>query len=230
MSYRNLDPALILETARRLEKRVCERFPEAGLCGVAGELVRLAQDVSTHAESLRAPMWWLRLSLAAVVLGGAAMFLYFGSFLTFERIDRVGFDLVQGVEAVVNTAVLAGIGLIALSRLEARTKQRAVFGGLHGLRSLIHIIDMHQLTKDPSAMGAGIVPTQSSPQRRLSSAELVRYLDYCSEMLSLSGKLAALYAQAVNDEVVADAVNDIENLGTNLSRKIWQKIMLIEPA
>jgi hypothetical protein len=28
--------------------------------------------------------------------------------------------------------------------------------------------------------------------------------------------------------VVVDAVNDIETLGTNLSRKIWQKIMLID--
>ena len=47
-------------------------------------------------------------------------------------------------------------------------------------------------------------------------------------MFSITGKLAALYAQAVNDEVVAEAVNDIENLGTNLSRKVWQKIMLID--
>ena len=62
----------------------------------------------------------------------------------------------------------------------------------------------------------------------MSRSELERYLDYCSEMLSLTGKLAALYAQAVNDSVVASAVNDIENLATNLSRKIWQKIMLLE--
>jgi hypothetical protein len=32
----------------------------------------------------------------------------------------------------------------------------------------------------------------------------------------------------VNDEVVVDAVNDVESLGSNLSRKIWQKIMMIE--
>jgi hypothetical protein len=47
-------------------------------------------------------------------------------------------------------------------------------------------------------------------------------------MLSLTGKLAALYAQSVNDTVVVEAVNDIENLATNLSRKIWQKIMMVE--
>ena len=55
-----------------------------------------------------------------------------------------------------------------------------------------------------------------------------RYLDYCSEMLSITGKIAALFAQSVNDDVVIDGVNDIENLSSNLSRKIWQKITLIE--
>jgi hypothetical protein len=87
---------------------------------------------------------------------------------------------------------------------------------------------MHQLTKDPAALSAGFMPTEHSPVRVLNAADLARYLDYCSEMLSLSGKLAALFAQSVNDEVVVDAVNDVESLGSNLSRKIWQKIMMIE--
>ena len=47
-------------------------------------------------------------------------------------------------------------------------------------------------------------------------------------MLSITGKIAALFAQSVNDDVVIDGVNDIENLSSNLSRKIWQKITLIE--
>ena len=69
--------------------------------------------------------------------------------------------------------------------------------------------------------------TTSSPRRDLSSFELTRYLDYCSEMLSLTGKVAALYAQHFRDEVVLTAVNELENLTTGLSRKIWQKIMIM---
>ena len=57
---------------------------------------------------------------------------------------------------------------------------------------------------------------------------MLRYLDYCSEMLSITGKLAALFAQSVNDEVVIEAVNDVETLGSNLSRKIWQKITMLD--
>ena len=58
--------------------------------------------------------------------------------------------------------------------------------------------------------------------------ELTRYLDYCSEMLSLTAKLAALYAQSSSDAVVIDAVSDLTTLTTNLSSKIWQKITLVQ--
>jgi len=57
---------------------------------------------------------------------------------------------------------------------------------------------------------------------------LGRYLDYCSEMLSLIGKVAALYAQNTQDAVVLAAVDEIETLTTGLSRKIWQKIMILD--
>ena len=58
--------------------------------------------------------------------------------------------------------------------------------------------------------------------------ELVRYLSYCSEMLSLASKAAAVYADNVHDATVVDAVGDIERLTANLSQKIWQKITLVD--
>jgi len=59
-------------------------------------------------------------------------------------------------------------------------------------------------------------------------ATLSRYLDYCSEMLSLTGKIAALYVQTYDDGVALAAVNEVEGLTTGLSRKIWQKLMILE--
>jgi hypothetical protein len=47
-------------------------------------------------------------------------------------------------------------------------------------------------------------------------------------MLSLSGKLAALYAQDFNDPDVIEAASDIEQLATNLSQKVWQKITIVQ--
>jgi hypothetical protein len=98
---------------------------------------------------------------------------------------------------------------------------------LHRLRSLAHIVDMHQLTKDPGHALREIEPTASSPERPLSAEQLIRYLDYCSELLSLISKLAALQAQHLQDSVVLEAVNEIESLTSDLSRKIWQKITIL---
>ena len=77
-------------------------------------------------------------------------------------------------------------------------------------------------------MSSDFPPTAQGSSRLTDAADLARYLDYCSEMLSITGKVAALFAQSVNDDVVIDGVNDIENLSTNLARKIWQKITLIQ--
>lgn len=226
MPFRRLDPQKIIATAQKLEGRIAERFPKAGLRGVGRELVSLSRDTSIAAERLSRPVLWLRFAVGAAILAGAAVFGMVGSFLTFERMASDGADFVQGIEAVINTLVLAGVGLFTLIRMEQRFKRNAAFKGLHALRSMVHIIDMHQLTKDPGALSRSFKPTKSSPERTLGREELLRYLDYCSEMLSLCGKLAALYAQSVNDEVVVNAVNDIEALAGNLSRKIWQKITL----
>lgn len=232
MRYRTLDSKLIIETAERLEERVAERFPDAGLRGVAAELVSLSRDLAKSAKALEAPIWWLRGVIVAAIAAGALMFLFVGTILPLGRISGThdALQSVQGIESSINVILLAAIGFLTLIRSEERIKRKRVFRELHGLRSLIHVIDMHQLTKDPAALSTNFKPTAHSPARITNAADLARYLDYCSEMLSITGKIAALFAQSVNDDVVINAVNDIENLASNLSRKIWQKITLIESA
>jgi hypothetical protein len=226
--YRRLDPARIIDTAQRLEARIADRFPEAGLRRVAAELVSLSRDIADSARRLEEPIWWLRILIAAAVVGGAAVFIFVGTVLPFDRFaEGDASDYVQGIEASINTIIFAALGLLALIRAETGIKRKRVFRELHGLRSLIHVIDMHQLTKDPAALSTDYRRTARSPERITNRADLERYLDYCSEMLSITGKVAALSAQSLDDAVVAEAVNDIEELGTNLSRKIWQKITLI---
>jgi hypothetical protein len=230
MPFRSLDPQKILRTTERLERRITERFPDRGLSAVAREVTALARNVEGEVRDLVPPIWGLRLLVGAVVLAGAAVFLWVGSIIPLNQVGRETFDSVEGVEATINTILLAVVGLIALVRLEARVKGRRVARGLHELRSVIHVIDMHQLTKDPVTLSPDFRPTEASPGRDMTAVEMSRYLDYCSELLAITGKLAALYAQAVPDEGVASAVNDIELLGSSLSRKIWQKITLIDQA
>ncbi len=137
-------------------------------------------------------------------------------------------DFVQAVDAGINDLVFVGIAIFFLATLEARIKRRRALKALHELRSLAHIIDMHQLTKDPHVITNTGQATKSSPKRTMTDFELSRYLDYCSEMLSLIGKVAALYVQRFDDPVALSAVDQIEDLTTGLSRKIWQKIMIID--
>ena len=228
MAYSNLDPEKIIGTAAIIEQRIGERFPGSGLRKLAAELTNLSKALSTDAKALSKPILWLRVLLGMVTFVGALVFVFVGTFLSFDRVGESAFDFVQGVEASINTLVLAGLGFLTLYKWEERIKRRKAHKGLHALRSIIHIIDMHQLTKDPIVFKKDFKPTASSPQRVLSASDLSRYLDYCSEMLAITGKLAALYAQAVPDGEIVDAVNDVESLGSNLSRKMWQKIMILE--
>jgi hypothetical protein len=86
---------------------------------------------------------------------------------------------------------------------------------------------MHQLTKDPESYFSP-AKTGGSAKKRMSPFELNRYLDYCSESLALISKIAALYIQELQDPVLLDAVDDMEDLTAGLSRKIWQKITILE--
>ena len=61
----------------------------------------------------------------------------------------------------------------------------------------------------------------------MNAFELGRYLDYCNEMLSLIGKLAAVYIQRFDDEVALEAVTEVEILTASLCDRIWQKIMFL---
>ncbi len=101
---------------------------------------------------------------------------------------------------------------------------------LHRLRSLAHIIDMHEMSKDPSALLPRRREGGNADDGQLSRADFGRYLDYCSELLSVVSKAAALCAEESTDPVVLDTVSEIENLTTGMSRKIWQKISLLQTA
>ena len=47
-------------------------------------------------------------------------------------------------------------------------------------------------------------------------------------MLSLIGKIGAYYVQDFDDPVALEAVNELEDLTTGLSQKMWQKIMIVQ--
>jgi hypothetical protein len=226
--YRRLEEAQIAGTLTRLRDRITERFPDSGLARVANELLSLSSETAAFIDYARKPHWPIRIGVGAAI-GAMAVVLFTiaRSVQLSTTIDGLP-EFVQAMDAAISTMVFLGATVFFLITLETRLKRRKALAALHQLRSVAHIVDMHQLTKDPERLASPEPDTASSPVRSLSAAELGRYLDYCSELLSLVSKIAALHVQDFNDPVTLAAVNDIENLTTGLSAKIWQKITLLE--
>lgn len=228
MTYRQLDAARIVMTLVQLRRRIGERFPKSSLSRVCEELVKHGQATSERTRQFSRPFYFFRsiswLVIIALMIASIAVFFW----VRWPEEDLDLLDLVQIGEAAINDIVLIGAAIFFLVRLETRMKRKTALRALHELRSAAHIIDMHQLTKDPERLlnRGPIMP--NSPRATMTAFELSRYLDYCSEMLSLTGKLAALYVQSFDDEVVLASVNELESLCTGLGRKIWQKIMILQ--
>ena len=226
--YEKLDSSHIAQTLDTLTARIDERFPGVSLAGVSRELTRLASDSGAALERIKKPRPLLRGAIGLVIACGLAALGALGHVVSKFGLTADAVGLIQGIDATFNILVLTGGVLFYLVTMEQRLKRGKALKDLHKLRSIVHVIDMHQLTKDPSAMLAGGGPTARSPKRTLTSFELMRYLDYCSELLSLTGKVAALYAQVSHDLVVVSAVQQLEQLATSLSQKIWQKILIAQ--
>jgi hypothetical protein len=229
--YRHLDLDRIAATLERLQGRIRERFPSSNLALVAAELLSVAGQTRERAERIQRPNWGLR-SLIALAIG-LLLLLVIGAVWFSWRLGpgpaRLP-DLLQAVDAVVNEIILIGAAIYFLVSLERRIKRRHTLRALHELRSIAHVIDAHQLMKDPEQFlrPRERVSADPPPEREMTRFELSRYLDYCSEMLSLTAKLAAVYAQCHDDPVVLTAVTYVESLAANLSNKIWQKMTILD--
>ncbi|HSQ05037.1 MAG TPA: hypothetical protein VLN59_13420 [Burkholderiales bacterium] len=229
--YTELKLDRIVATIAQLQRRIGERFPESGLSNVAAELHRLGSDQEHLLLRMRRPIWILRIGAALGIAGLLLIVALLGTvaFRVSTHVQSIT-DLLQASESAINDVVVLSLAIFFFLSLETRVKRTRALRALHKLRSIVHIVDMHQLTKDPEHVVAPQRATASSPKRTFTRFELSRYLDYCSELLSLASKLAAVYVQYLNDTVVLDAVNDIETLASTLSNKIWQKIMILDAA
>lgn len=230
--YIELNDSLILSTIQKLEKRIGERFPESGLRQVCLEFETEAKQARTLSLQLGRPIWPVRI---ASVMAGLLLLLVAVSAIAvlvrdFSLRAHSFMEILQVSESALNELIFLALALFFLVSLEKRLKQHTALKAIHRLRSLAHVVDMHQLTKDPAHLLSTHKATDASPQRILTHYELTRYLDYCSEMLALISKVAALFAQYMDDPVILNAVKDMESLTQGLSGKIWQKIMILDLA
>jgi hypothetical protein len=218
----------IQKTIQRLCLRIKEHFPDRDLGNVCNNLHAISEEADETVEWIAKPNYILRLAVyTGIVL--SALFIVHSITVINVNTDGINIaELVQMAGAALDGLALIGAGIIFLVTLENRRKRQRVIHAVNHLRCIAHIIDMHQLSKDPDPIADGSSPTPYLPGQQLTAQELARYLDYCADMLSLVSKTGFLYVQRFHDPVATEAVNDLEDLCTGLARKIWQKIMIIQ--
>ena len=225
--YKQLDYLKVISTIDKLETRINERFPDSSIGRVSFELSETANGAQARIEKIAQPNLWIRFGVITTIISFVVLFIYTISVFDW-RVSKPNLaEVIQITEALINDILLVGAALFFLITLESRTKRKRVLQALHSLRSMAHVIDMHQLTKDPTILTQPHKRTANSPNRRMSAFELQRYLDYCAEMLSLIGKIAALYSESLPEPEIVSAANDIESLCTGLSQKVWQKLVFL---
>lgn len=224
--YSRLDAEKVHATIVRLQRRIKARFPERNLSRVAGEVAEVAWHVAEHQPPVWIGVlkWTCRTVIAVLALLVPGLILYA---IAQGLGDRTHTDWIGIGESAINDLVFAGIAILFLWGLPDRIERARRFRILHRLRSLAHVVDMHQLTKDPDRFQRGFTETTESIDAHLDAAQLSKYLDYCSELLSLIAKTAALLADDTVDAQVLSSVQAIEDITSDLSRKIWQKIALL---
>jgi hypothetical protein len=222
---RQLREEELLKTAERLSRRIEDRFPHSGLSGVAGEVVAILREALVVAERIRRPNIWLRAGLIA-----SGVLLVLGLWLAFRSPDDQAAvwwrRVLNSLDAMKGSAAYLGAIALFLFTLEVRLKRRRALRAVHQLRAMAHLIDMHQLAKDPDRVGDADGPTAGG--RPLTPEGMGHYLHYCTELLALVSKIGHVYVQEFPDVGALTAVDHCESLATGLSQKIWQKIMVLD--
>ncbi len=223
--FRHIEAGRLRETTAWLEKRIRATFPGRALGRLAGDLRDLVGDVEQQCIYLAKPNWPLRLLAGISIL---LLFVLVGA--TFSsvhwQLDTTSWvDLLQGIEAGLNELVMAGLVILFLASLENRRKRGQALSGLRDLRGVAHVIDLHQMTKDPEIALARRL--EGEEVEKLSGEELQLYLSFCADLLSIVGKAAALYGQVLDDSVVLATVDEVESLSARGAAKIWQKLAIV---
>ena len=155
MSDLRLEPAKLIETAQRLERRIVERFEGSGLSRVCAELVKRTTQAEHACEHIRSPQYGLRL-LSGVIIALIVLAALGAGYLALQESAQgpaSWTDVATVGEAIANEVILLAAAIWFFVTLERKRKRDRVLGAMNQLRTLAHLIDIHQLSKNPDTIG-----------------------------------------------------------------------------
>jgi hypothetical protein len=229
-SRTELTREFVTATASKLVSRIDVRFGEC-------ELKRLATLVAATANNshrrLNRPY---RSGLVVKLLVWPGVFaalvgLVYGlSWLKLKVEVNSALDFVQGLDALLGIMVMLGAASWFFLTLGSRLVRRKLTKAVQELRALAHMVDLVQLDKDPDRLNwksSEATPLSPSLGKANTAFLLGRYLDYCAELLSLIGKIGALYSEQVTDTTVLGELAELEKLTNQYRDNIGTKMSSI---
>ena len=209
----HLQSDAVVGNVASLLQRVEQRFPEGHLRQLSADLLEVAKHTEHRVAWLNRPDLGVRLLrlglqalLAIVLVAGTAAQLYVVTTLSGNDIT----EFFQGLDATLNIIVLVAGGTYGLSRLQDELRRRRTLPHLAEIRSLIQVIDLHQFM-------------DHDPQHPPDLADVRQHHGFLAEMLTLTSKIASLYARDTTDGLILRTVNDVDRMARELSLSLMMK-------
>ncbi len=218
MKYNTLIVDHVIRTIRRMDRQIDTYFPDRNLANLSSSIIEFAIRHESDLERIDRPNIPIKLAIGLAISLMSGLVIYW-LYELFIQNDGSGIIFQpQDLDAFINILIFGSAITWFLLNWQAKSKRRFIIGRINELRSFGHVIDMHQLTKDPFF----------DDEMEMSDDDLIRYLDYCGDLLSCCSKLAATYLEHTDDELVVQYVNEFEALTGQFNRKIWQKITILD--
>lgn len=220
----------VRETATRLVDRVQSRFGDDDLTQIARQVSKVAVASEKRIGRALRVGFIIRLLTWPLVVGvSVGIAWWIRSMNLTIKVDDAG-DLAQSLDSAFQLMLVLGAGAWFLLSIGTKVQRRSLLKALQELNALAQVIDLVQLDKDPDRLHFSTEQrTAKSPTLGKANTAflLSRYLDYCSELLSVLGKVACLYRDRISDEVVLSRLGDFDRLSNQLRANIGSKMGLI---
>src|SRR2546421_222670 len=136
--FRRLDADKIVETVRTLQKRIEERFPDAGLGKVVAELSQIADETVARAAWIQKPNLPLRFAAAVLSLVIIALLIVLLAHIREFKFDDF-VNSMQGLDSAIGSGVFIRAAVLVFFSLGARIQRRPALQALHRLPAPAHI-------------------------------------------------------------------------------------------
>ena len=152
-------------TIGKLCRRIEERFPGSGLGQTCDDFFQFTKTSKKNIAWIVRPILWIRATAYVIIAATSILLIYSFTLIDF-KVKNTFAEWATIAEASFNDIILIGAAFFFLFTLENRIKRRRALKVLNEIRGFAHVVDMHQLTKDPQLVGTERKDTENSPKSR----------------------------------------------------------------